>query len=190
MSQPVELSIAGWRLSFTRRADRFAHQIAVAEGAGWRRLLASHEGEGAEPWPPSPPLQELHIEPRGDQHTVALLVGRAGPGHWSLSLELDGRRAHACRLIYDVACRVGAAPGWLGTCYRLADEVSCRVEGPDCRLLWPGGAATLRRLGPPGGPALNWRAENGVIFLDAPAPGPSWPATERWGYELIGATPK
>ena len=53
------------------------------EGLGSELLLTSVEGTAHNRWPPSPPLQSLAIEERGEQ-TVALAVGMAGGAHWLL----------------------------------------------------------------------------------------------------------
>jgi len=67
--------------------DRFGHVIALAEGDARIELLRSVEGDHTHSWPPSPPLQEVHLEQRGDGASIALAVGKAGSSHWSLSVE-------------------------------------------------------------------------------------------------------
>ncbi|NIO46547.1 MAG: hypothetical protein GTN77_07085, partial [Planctomycetales bacterium] len=65
-------------------------------------LLASREGHEHDPWPPSPPLQELYFHPAGDTPT-AMLVGMAGSSHWSVAVQLvQAQQA----LYFDVACRI------------------------------------------------------------------------------------
>lgn len=78
-------------------------------------LLESIEGTPDDDWPPSPALQELHLEERPDGRRLALLVGMAGTSHWSLSVELDPVQRRA---LFDVACRVKRPPGKLGSAYR------------------------------------------------------------------------
>jgi len=93
------------RVRFVFCEDRYAHEVQVADGADWRCLLRSVEGSPLEAWPASPPLQSLHMEDRGGNQRLALLVGMAGNSHWSASIELD--TATSCAR-FDIACRVRA----------------------------------------------------------------------------------
>jgi hypothetical protein len=113
------------RVRFAFVADRYAHEVHLADGADWRPLLRSVEGSPLETWPASPALQSLHIENRADGRQVALLVGMAGNSHWSASIELDP--AAACAR-FDIACRVrapSAAP--LTSTYEFVPGVSAVV---------------------------------------------------------------
>jgi hypothetical protein len=116
-SESVWLEAGGLRVNFIRQADRYRHEIVEASGESIRPWLASIEGGADDAWPLSPPLQELHIERRGEHTRVALLVGRAGRSHWSMSVEADGELG---ALTFDVACRCTAPPDLLGSSYRLA----------------------------------------------------------------------
>lgn len=116
------------RVSFVRRGDRYGHTIDVApDDQDWQTVFTSIEGASNESWPKSPPLQQLHIESREAGKTVALLVGMAGPNHWSASIEADPA---AATLTFDVACRVRHWPGVrLGSEYQvgaaaLADRIA------------------------------------------------------------------
>lgn len=104
----------GLRLEFVRRDDRYAHQIEFVDGPATRLCCRSLEGSSDDIWPPSPPLQQLHFEPRGDGQPVALLVGMAGKSHWSMSVEAEP--AARC-FVFDVACRLAAAPACLSSRY-------------------------------------------------------------------------
>src|SRR6187401_2284712 len=84
MIAPSSLNVAGLRVEFLWCGDRFAHVVSLADPDGeaiplWR----SEEGEAI----PCPPLQDLSIETLPDGRRVALLVGKAGRGHWSASIE-------------------------------------------------------------------------------------------------------
>jgi hypothetical protein len=104
------------RLVFVWRGDRFGHLIASRRpGGDWQPLLESVEGTAADDWPPSPPLQSLSIERLGHDRLAALLVGMAGRGHWSASMEAV---QHEAKLVFDIACRHAGSPGWLGSRYR------------------------------------------------------------------------
>ena len=95
-----------------------------------RLLLSSVEGTATDRWPPSPPLQELAVDQRPDRSVaqktsvpavarrIALLLGRAGSGHWSASFEL---RNDPLRLIVDVASRISERPEFIGSTYQAAN---------------------------------------------------------------------
>ncbi|MBL9123800.1 MAG: hypothetical protein JNG90_09220 [Planctomycetaceae bacterium] len=119
-SSGAGLSESGPVLSHSPGKDRVdAAAIDAARGHGARLqrtvVFESIEGTPEEDWPPSPPLQELHLEARPDGKQLALLVGMAGTSHWSLSVEFDPAAGTA---VFDVACRVKRAPGGLGSRYR------------------------------------------------------------------------
>lgn len=118
MSGSPVLEGGGLRVEFARRGDRYGHVVYRAgqpDHVGWQPVLESIEGTPDDVWPPSPPLQNIHIERRAQGVLVALLVGMAGTSHWSASIELDPR---ARRLTFDVACRLQLPPGKLGSTYR------------------------------------------------------------------------
>jgi hypothetical protein len=135
-------SASGLRLEFVQHHDRYSHRIVAADGA---ILLCSIEGTDQDIWPASPPLQQLSIEEHRPGVEVALLVGMAGKSHWSLSIE---PLADGSGFLFDVACRLRDAAGWLGSSYQLAspsppqlhfaplpiaaDSSSCHVEQREC----------------------------------------------------------
>jgi hypothetical protein len=105
------------QVQFARRGDRYAHEICLRRGGAWVAVLSSVEGTPDDAWPHSPPLQSLHVERRADGRQVALLVGMAGKGHWSASVELDAAGEQAR---FEVACRVPTTVrGRLQSCYQV-----------------------------------------------------------------------
>ncbi len=144
------LSHAAVRVVFFRRADRYAHRLELA--ASSFPLLESVEGAHDAQWPPSPPMQELHLHPSSNAAAVLLGVGMAGSSHWSLSAELQENAAHVVAVKFDVACRTVGPTPWLGSRYRLRSEgvfsgdlkgsrirypkspVELRIESPNCRV--------------------------------------------------------
>lgn len=158
-------------IEFRRTADRYSHQIFAGQGGQRRLLLESVEGGGDDPWPPSPPLQELHIERQADGRQVALLVGRAGRSHWSLSVE-----AFENRLVLDAACRLSAQAEWLGSSYRPANS----AEIIDDVATFAGG---LVRILPAAGDAAII-AEDGVVRIHAARQAEAGPRTVRWRYAI------
>jgi hypothetical protein len=105
-------------IAFERWGDRLRHRV-LRLGTLEALLLESIEGTASDDWPPSPPLQEVHVEYRAAGEVVALGVGSAGASYWSVSVVLDPRQRTAT---FDVACRRGDAAAWLGTTYRLGGE--------------------------------------------------------------------
>lgn len=122
-SEIIRVPAGGVGVEFWREADRYRHEITVVTAAAPRVCLSSLEGTADTEWPPSPPLQEFHLEPRPGGKQVALLVGRAGRAHWSLSVEADSSRE---ALLFDVACRSNCEAEHLRSSYCLSDE--CRWD--------------------------------------------------------------
>jgi hypothetical protein len=125
----------GWflRVEFLWHVDRYRHVISAVDSTGLATpLLESVEGSLADDWPPSPPLQSLHLETRPDGSRVALLVGMAGKSHWSASI---GAGASAIGLVFDLACRAAIASVQIGSRYRLASGVQLNeIDANTCRL--------------------------------------------------------
>jgi hypothetical protein len=155
--EPIRLTAGPLVLTFEWHNDRFAHRVTLATDAQSDEaapLLASMEGSQDDVWPDSPPLQECHVESRPDGRQVALLVGRAGRSHWSLSVLSD---PVAGSLLFEVACRFSGEPNWLGSRYELfrpaepAFQILLEVlEGPDRGLVtWSGLVANYTRITAP-----------------------------------------
>lgn len=159
----TSLATKNLRVVFTRQRDRVSHTIELFDSGAqsWTRILESIEGKPDEAWPASPPLQQLHIEQRGS-NAVALMVGMAGAGHWSASIETlaDGR------VRFDLACRTSVKPARLQTAYRIVQPA---LQPP---LKFEPHAATVSRS-----------SENELIFLPEHLSDPV-PATFRWGFDV------
>ena len=126
MKSVTRIAGGGFAVDFERQGDRYAHKILRVDGTTERMLLTSLEGGADESWPPSPPLQQLHVEERPGGLVIAFLVGMAGSSHWSLSCSLD---AESRRIEFDVAVRLKTVPGWLGSRYRFAPGVAADQAG-------------------------------------------------------------
>lgn len=173
MNATVELTGGALRVRFMRIGDRYAHFIDACDAQGFHPVLESVEGTTTDDaWPPSPPLQDLHIEQRPGGVQVALLVGRAGRSHWSLSIALD---ASSHTILFDAACRTGERPLWLGSIY------SCLSPGlhtlSDC-----GRGLAMEMLEGIDAALLN--EERGTIALPARVAEQSGNQTNRWRYRI------
>jgi hypothetical protein len=117
------------RLVFDWLGDRYGQRIEQQTFSKWSTILESLEGSADEIWPPSPPLQSVHIEHR-ETGPVALLVGKSGTSHWSASIEPV---ALPIAFQFDIACRVQCPPGRLGSIYQVAggsDRSIVKVAAP------------------------------------------------------------
>ena len=181
----------GLRVDFEFRQDRWMHRIhCLGVGRTHRLLLASVEGTSSDRWPPSPPLQELVIERRSDPSAegnapqaaltrrVALLLGRAGSGHWSASLELFN---DPVRLVVDVACRSAERPEFIGSSFLSSNAPFRRADVRDQLELWRD-TATIVALTLSAG-KLHLSPANPLEVRICPEPLDP-PATWRWCYSI------
>ncbi len=174
----------GWiEVSFTFIQDRFAHHVQWFSGATHLALLSSCEGDDEQPWPPSPPMQQLDGAAVHGGKAI-LGVGLAGQSHWSLSVCVQEQ---AKRIEWDVACRVAGQPQWLGSTYRLW----CALDHePDGNFLVALPDGELRLSAAVEDPGRSYAEQNGEWLIIAPADFPTRNAaaqTYRWRYycELV-----
>jgi len=167
---------AGWQLVFEQHEDRISHRIEVQSAGRWRTLIESVEGTADAWWPPSPPLQSLHVESRSTG-SVALLVGMAGRSHWSASVEIAAGGEEA---LFDLACRAPVAPDWLGCRYRAGGlpQPEDSAEGTTLQI----GRQGVRFRGlEPRPPRIALDAQGGIEICAVAETG-RWPQTIRWRY--------
>lgn len=115
----IDATGRGLRVTFTKRGDRWSHEIARIDGDQVTTLLTSLEGSAADAWPASPPFQELSRETLPDGRDVLFLIGRAGTSHWSASVEATDDPP---QLLFDIACRHGQTPERLGSDYKCIES--------------------------------------------------------------------
>lgn len=116
--QVVDHRGRGLRLTWSYAGDRYGHEIAYVSEAGVVVCLVAQLGCDGDPWPSSPPVQQVSLvsPPRGGR--AALLLGMAGRSHWSQSVEgVEGVEGALC-VVFDIACRAAERPVWLGNAYR------------------------------------------------------------------------
>ncbi len=182
MSDATTLEGLGVRVVFRRLADRFLHSVEATRETEKISLLESVEGTPEDDWPASPPLQELHFENRPDGSRLALLVGRAGRSHWSLSIEAA---ADASRLVFDAACRVREAPQQLGSEYRLPPALAASALGSEFgrrTAVELGGGWRLSSESLDGAETRLEAAASGIAIRPSLALSGGWPQTARWQY--------
>jgi hypothetical protein len=169
------LAIAGLRIDFQRRGDRFAHQVSRIFPDRTGGLLFSHEGHPEEAWPASPALQSLNLETRPSKGQTAMLVGMAGRSHWSMSVEAD---AIQNRLLFDIACRIHDPPAWLGSMYSSINQHDAAWP-LDCLTLtaWHGERSDQAIL-------IQIDRLNGTVRIPARLATEAYPQTIRWRYEI------
>jgi hypothetical protein len=109
------LEADGIRVVFYRVGDRIAHRIEVVDPNtnDWLPALTSVEGTSDDPWPPSPPFQQLHVEQR-PMGPIVFLIGMAGRSHWSAAVDIVADRRG---IRFDVAVRLQTSPEKLGSRY-------------------------------------------------------------------------
>lgn len=177
MKPAGELIGAGWRIVFVRSGDRIEHRVCLADGDHYEPQIASVEGSADEPWPASPPLQQVHFQPCPDGRQAALLVGMAGRSHWSAAVEVsaDGRQA-----AFEVACRAASPPDWLGSSYRLETE---RTFDWSPTHVWLGPLElAIEPLEHHSAPT--WMLGQQNLQLAVALPEGRWPQTISWRYTL------
>jgi hypothetical protein len=120
----------GLTVEFRHENDRITHRVVGTDLDGDSvTLMESVQGDFHLAWPCSPVLQGLNVndlrqdDPAIDnQHSAAMLIGTAGDGHWSLTIE-PCSDASKVGLAFDVACRVRSLPPRLTSCYRVSETV-------------------------------------------------------------------
>jgi hypothetical protein len=174
---------AGLRVRFTLEGDRHAHEVWLADGPNWVRVLSSVEGTPDDAWPPSPPFQSLQAETRSGGRQLALALGLAGKSHWSASIEFDLAAASAK---VDVACRASAAPvSPLGSRYRIWQPLVSHDD--EHAILGGAGTSPVRArltLDQTIGPARLEIDHDTISIVPTITSRGLAPDTIRWGYTI------
>lgn len=118
----------GLRVAFAWHGDRFHHSIQGMSHGEPMLLAESVEGGADNPWPPSPPLQQLHKQCNDSGGEILLLTGMAGSSHWSGSVTATVGESGP-EVTFDLACRHRMKPHWLGVTYRLGEGVEAEMIG-------------------------------------------------------------
>jgi len=122
----ISLSAGLLQVRYTKCRDRLSHVIGILDEESFIPLFESVEGTEQEPWPSSPPMQQM-VEERFTEGAppVLLGVGLSGNGHWSTAIDTQQQRV----LKFDIACKISKVSNSLGSVYRvLADSMT--ATGP------------------------------------------------------------
>jgi hypothetical protein len=180
-SSPVVIEASDLRAVFEQRGDRWHHRLEVQWGNDWIEVLRSVEGSENEPWPPSPALQEIHIQYRPTDGPVVFGVGKSGRNHWSLSCQRCWRSQR--ELGFSYACRTRDEFQRVGNTYLVV---------PEAKFVTYGG---LHAVGPQAGCWIQTQDHDSVavgddqrvridLFPSLKLPDRVVPETLRWNYTI------
>lgn len=158
-----------------------SHTIGIVQGDVFWPLLESVEGTEQEPWPPSPPMQQMVEESFAPGASPVLLgVGLSGNGHWSTAIETQHERL----LKFDIACKNSKSASSFGSEYR----VMAQAEQDK-----PSGMIAMQLETTLGAVKIELSASMGQIYFCAekqtirisPHSDPESMKTHRWCYEVF-----
>ena len=179
----VSLSSGELTVRYFKLGDRVAHAIGLVRDDAFVPILESIEGSELEPWPVSPPMQEMVEESfTPDASPVLLGVGLSGNGHWSTAVEAkDGPL-----LKFDIACKNSKSSSSLGSEYRIATKYAWKpseVSSQKITLMLDSKIilAKIELVASIG--QLNFSSSEDRIRI-SPISDPGTILTHRWCYEL------
>lgn len=183
------LSAGALSVRYRKHDDRLSHVIGIADGDAFFSLLESIEGSATDPWPASPPMQQIVEEDLGLASGPVLLgVGLSGNGHWSIAVESQPNSL----LKFDVACKNSKGATWFGSRYRIAKGIQSTRTSDGLSILLEVPAAMLDGLGGTLERQVSIGVSIGRFELDAsenhlaicPATDASLVMTHRWCYSM------
>ncbi len=176
----ISLSAGTLTVRYTKWQDRLCHTIGIVYEDVFVPFLESVEGNADEPWPTSPPMQQMVEESFSPSANPVLLgVGLSGNGHWSTAIETQ--LAHGLK--FDIACKNSKGATRFGSEYRVLAKAERGIEG---------GAISLQRDTTAGKATVEIAVSIGEIrFLPdeqkiriCPQSDPESIRTHRWCYEV------
>ncbi len=158
--------------------DRWIHSLHARQPDGSRGPGCWHTApprpDDDPQWPSSPPLVEL-ADVQATHSTALVAVGRAGTSHFSASItaQPDGG------ICFEIACRLKADPGWLGSTYL------SYPEGGQLQLtIEPLASATLAASKIGGGQDGERLQIVPAAADETPSGRPAKGSTIQWGYRV------
>lgn len=181
---------------FLKHGDRWVHSIYLKVQDEQISLLHSIDGTDQDPWPPSPPWQQIVQERLNDSslpRDVLLGVGQSGSGHWSLVVEELSRESSRSMIRFDTACRARSDHEFLGSQYRVSERVrmvTLDATTQACDLFFPVGnegndELIVRVLVDIG--QCQFHSDSNVIGI-VPESNLNRPGTQRWSYACSKVT--
>lgn len=121
----ISLTAGMLSVRYSKLPDRLTHTIGIILGETYVPVLEAVEGSAKDPWPPSPPMQQMVQESfTPDANPVLLGVGLSGNGHWSSAIETKDSRG----LKFDIACKNSKSSTELGSRYRVLGTIQPSVR--------------------------------------------------------------
>ncbi len=121
----ILLTAGSLSVRYFKLRDRLTHSIGVVVGDTFIPVLEAIEGSADDPWPPSPPMQQMVEESfTPDASPVLLGVGLSGNGHWSSAIE---SKECLC-LKFDIACKNSKPSTEFGSTYRVLGKIQSTME--------------------------------------------------------------
>lgn len=121
----ISLSAGALSVRYSKLRDRLSHTVGIAVGDSYIPLLESIEGSEEEPWPASPPMQQMVEECFTPGTSPVLLgVGLSGNGHWSTAIETQ----KIGQLKFDIACKNTKSSTWFGSQYRILAPIQPSIR--------------------------------------------------------------
>lgn len=128
----ISLSAGALSVRYFKLRDRLSHTIGIGDGDSYLPLLESIEGSEEEPWPASPPMQQMVEECfRPGTSPVLLGVGLSGNGHWSTAIESQNNHL----LKFDIACKNSKLSTFFGSQYHVLTHVQALTRPNSIELL-------------------------------------------------------
>ena len=121
----IALTAGTLSVRYTKFQDRLSHTIGIEIDDSYCAILESIEGSEEDPWPASPPMQQMVEECfTPGANPVLLGVGLSGNGHWSTAIEtIDFKR-----LKFDIACKNSKSAAAFGSQYRALTHFQLSVQ--------------------------------------------------------------
>ncbi len=182
----ISLSAGTLSVRYSKLRDRLSHTIGIVHRGNFLTLLESVEGTELEPWPASPPMQQMVEESFAPGASPVLLgVGLSGHGHWSTAIETQRDQL----LKFDIACKNSKSSSWFGSEYRVLTNASqSELCGTTTLLLDSDGLVARIEIGASIG-QLDYSVEEQKLRI-SPHSEPRSIRTHRWCYEITLLPPQ
>ena len=182
---------AGLQLVILRLPNgQLCQAIELGDGDNVLPILAQPTGDAsADTWPPCPPVQECLNHSGLDN--VLLTTGMAGKAHWSSAIEAK-EAAGSAFIEWDVACRTGIEPDFLGSVWQVAGDATVHSNADGATVELAAGDETRQiTISAAEGASIDIRQEDAqtLIVVTCIDDQDDLPRTFRWKYRIGVAAP-